>query len=196
MPWKNGLGTTAEIAIDPPGADLGSRFRWRLSIATVQGSGPFSTFSGYERTIMLIEGRGMDLAVGSASPRRLDRPFEPFVFPGDAPVECSLIDGPVRDFNLMVDRSLLHSHTEVWQLGSLPRAIAPSPGDRIVHCFDGTIDLTMDAARWSCRLGPDDTAIVPRGEPGNSGGQMSAVASGRATIAVIVLTVRADIKTP
>src|SRR5215510_3780263 len=35
MPWKNGAGTTTEIAIDPPEADVAGRFRWRLSIADV-----------------------------------------------------------------------------------------------------------------------------------------------------------------
>ena len=39
---KNGFGTTTEIAIDPPGAGVGGRFRWRLSIADVERSGPFS----------------------------------------------------------------------------------------------------------------------------------------------------------
>src|SRR5262249_61844367 len=63
MPWKNGGGTTTEIAIDPPDADVGGRFRWRPSIAEREGSGAFSAFVGYERTIMVIAGQGMDLSV-------------------------------------------------------------------------------------------------------------------------------------
>ena len=83
MPWKNGFGTTTEIAIDPPTADVGGRFRWRLSIADVERSGPFSAFPGYERTIMVIAGNGMDLAIGDRPAQRLDRLFEPFAFSGE-----------------------------------------------------------------------------------------------------------------
>ncbi len=43
MPWKNGGGETAEIAVFPPSADL-SEFGWRISMATVSSDGPFSAF--------------------------------------------------------------------------------------------------------------------------------------------------------
>jgi environmental stress-induced protein Ves len=188
MPWKNGLGTTTEIAIDPPGAELADRFRWRLSIASVLSSGPFSAFPGYERTIMLIEGRGMQLAVGSNSPCRVDRPFEPFLFSGDAPAECRLIDGPIRDFNLMVDRSVLRSRTEVWHLDSMPRPIDLSPADWIIHCFAGQIDLQVGAAPRSHRLSTDTTAVLRRGQFGRDDLQAQVIARGHAIVAAIALT--------
>jgi environmental stress-induced protein Ves len=192
MPWKNGLGTTTEIAIDPPGADLADRFRWRLSIASVQSSGPFSTFPGYERTIMLIEGRGMELVVGSNSPRRFDRPFEPFLFSGDAPAECRLIDGPIRDFNLMVDRSVLRSRTEVWHLDSMPRPIDLSPAGWIIHCFAGQIDLQVGAARRSHRLSTDATAVLRRGQSGGDDLQAEVIARDRSLVAAIALTAHGE----
>ena len=192
MPWKNGLGTTTEIAIDPPGVNLAGRFRWRLSIALVQSSGPFSAFPGYERTIMVIEGRGMELAVGSNSPRRLDRPFEPFLFSGDAPAECRLIDGPIRDFNLMVNRSVLRSRTEVWHLDRMPRLIGLSSADWIIHCLSGAIDLQVGAAGWSCQLSADDTAVFRRGQSSGDELQAEAIARDHAIVAVIALTTQAE----
>jgi hypothetical protein len=36
--------------------------------------------------------------------KRLDRPYEPFPFDGGWKTDCTLIDGPVRDFNLMAAR--------------------------------------------------------------------------------------------
>ena len=48
MPWKNGLGVTAQIAIHPPGATLAD-FTWRISSAEVRGSNPFSNFAGTPR---------------------------------------------------------------------------------------------------------------------------------------------------
>jgi environmental stress-induced protein Ves len=141
---------------------------------------------------MLIEGRGMDLAVGSDSPRRLDRPFEPFLFSGDAPAACQLVDGPIRDFNLMVDRSALRSHTEVWQLDCMPRPIDLSPADCIVHCFAGAMDLQVDAARWSSQLSAADTAVFRRGQSSGDGLRMEAIARDHAIVAAIALTAQAE----
>jgi environmental stress-induced protein Ves len=42
MAWKNGKGTTTEIAVHPANAGLaGAPFEWRVSIADVPESGPF-----------------------------------------------------------------------------------------------------------------------------------------------------------
>ena len=101
MPWKNGGGVTAEIwkATAPDGAML-----WRLSIADVAGDGPFSAFPGIDRWIMVIEGKGMELRISDLGTRRVERPFEPLAFSGDAKTDCRLINGPIRDFNFMVAR--------------------------------------------------------------------------------------------
>jgi environmental stress-induced protein Ves len=77
---------------------------WRLSMAEVARSGPFSDFGGYERTLVLVEGAGMDLAIAGRAPVRLSDPARPFSFDGGAKTDCTLLDGPVRDLNLMVER--------------------------------------------------------------------------------------------
>ena len=59
-PWKNGGGTTQEIACWPPGAGLES-FSWRISIARIARSGPFSAFPGIDRVITLLDGAGVRL---------------------------------------------------------------------------------------------------------------------------------------
>ena len=43
MLWKNGGGSTTEIAVFPPGAGIGA-FDWRVSMASVVGDGAFSAF--------------------------------------------------------------------------------------------------------------------------------------------------------
>ncbi|MGH6960658.1 MAG: HutD/Ves family protein, partial [Dongiaceae bacterium] len=187
MPWKNGFGTTTEIAIDPPDAAVGGRFRWRLSIADVERSGPFSAFPGYERTIMVIAGRGMDLAVGDRPMRRLDRPFEAFVFSGDSSAECRLLEGPIRDFNLMVERSSLRSRLEVLYLDAASRLFDVPFGDMIIHCFDGAIDFAMRAGAPAGTLRTNCTAILSRASSTHDGLQLAAAAGGRATAAIIEL---------
>ncbi len=107
MPWKNGLGVTLEIARDESGAEDVDRssgdFAWRLSIADVATDGPFSRFVKIDRHLLLIEGRGVRLAIDGTS-RTLDRLYQPIAFAGESTTFCTLLDGPVRDFNVMVDR--------------------------------------------------------------------------------------------
>ena len=187
MPWKNGFGTTTEIAIDPPTADVGGRFRWRLSVADVERSGPFSAFPGYERTIMVIAGNGMDLTIGDRPARRLDRLYEPFAFSGDSAAECRLLDGPIRDFNLMVERSSLRSHLEILNLDATPRLCDLASGDRIVHCFDGIVELAVRAGVPAGTLQPNCTAILSRATGARDELRLAAAAGRRARAAIIDL---------
>ncbi|HEV7980797.1 HutD family protein [Amycolatopsis sp.] len=57
VPWKNGGGVTREVA------GGFSDFGWRVSVADVSTSGPFSVFPGVDRTIMGVEGSGMVLSL-------------------------------------------------------------------------------------------------------------------------------------
>ncbi len=52
---------------------------------------------------MLIAGAGMRLD-GDGHAAELRTPFEPYAFSGDDGVACTLVAGPVRDFNLMLRR--------------------------------------------------------------------------------------------
>ncbi|WP_344566156.1 HutD/Ves family protein [Streptomyces axinellae] len=54
MPWKNGSGSTREVAAQPVGSRLAD-FDWRVSVADVGGDGPFSPFPGVDRVITLID---------------------------------------------------------------------------------------------------------------------------------------------
>ena len=98
MPWKNGGGSTEEITRDA-GQGL-EGFGWRLSIADIGESGGFSRFDGYQRIITVLQGAGMNLTVDGERTRAL-LPFDAFAFEGQSHVSCTLIDGPIRDFNLI-----------------------------------------------------------------------------------------------
>src|ERR1700736_1925717 len=58
MPWRNGLGTSLEIAAEPGGDGAA----WRFGIAAIERSCPFSLYPGYDRTILLLQGRGLVLS--------------------------------------------------------------------------------------------------------------------------------------
>lgn len=105
MVWKNGGGITTEIARSPAAGDA---FDWRISIAEIAQDGDFSIFPEVDRELMLLDGGGVELLIGSDAPVVLDTRYRKHAFPGEAPVSCRLIDGPTRDFNVMVRRGRLH----------------------------------------------------------------------------------------
>ncbi|MDR6534365.1 HutD family protein [Variovorax soli] len=112
-PWKNGGGTTREIACWPAGAGL-SDFGWRVSIATIAAAGPFSVFAGVDRSIMLLDGEGVRLRSRDGRiDHRLDVPHRPFAFPGDVEIDCTLQDGASSDFNVMTRRGQWRAEVRV-----------------------------------------------------------------------------------
>jgi environmental stress-induced protein Ves len=101
VPWKNGGGTTREVAVWPPGAGFDT-FDWRVSIAEVTSAGPFSIFGGIDRTMAILRGR---LALRFAGRTvELDASSEPLSFAGDVACDGLPLDGPVTDLNVMVRR--------------------------------------------------------------------------------------------
>lgn len=123
-PWKNGGGSTREIACWPPGASMAD-FDWRVSIATIAASGPFSVFEGVDRHIMLLEGDGVRL---QSADGQIDHPLatahQPFAFSGDAAVHCKLLGGPSSDFNVMTRRGRWRAELRVIEHAT-PIASAP-----------------------------------------------------------------------
>lgn len=106
MPWKNGGGSTLELARSPEDAGLND-FDWRISIATVAASGLFSIFPGVDRTIVLLSGEGMDLRSARGEiDHALVAAGVPFSFPGDIAIDARLRKGISRDFNVMLRRPL------------------------------------------------------------------------------------------
>ena len=110
MPWKNGGGTTAEVAVFPPDAGMND-FVWRVSIADVRDAGPFSDFRRVDRILSVLEGE-LALAVDDAPERRLTAADAPLFFPADVPTWGGPIDGEVRDLNVMVRRHLCRAGVE------------------------------------------------------------------------------------
>jgi uncharacterized protein len=104
MRWRNGAGETAEIARSPADASLDD-FDWRISTAEIGVSGPFSVFPAIDRTLLVLSGAGLDLAVGDSPILRLHKDSDPYGFHGDTPTMASLVDGPIRDFNVMTRRN-------------------------------------------------------------------------------------------
>ncbi|OCJ12988.1 HutD-family protein [Rhizobium sp. AC44/96] len=138
MPWKNGGGETVEIAVSPPEAAL-SDFDWRISMATVATDGPFSIFTGIDRTLSILEGDGMALAIDGAEPQVLTTASEPLPFPADVAVSATLPGGPITDLNVMTRRARLRHRVERTKVDG--RLSVETAGTWLVLCQQGTLSL-------------------------------------------------------
>ena len=97
QPWRNGGGKTRELLAWPSAEDC----RLRIALAEIEQDGPFSTYEGVERWIVVISGVGIELIFREQVIVLLGGD-EPLCFDGaDAP-DCRLIEGATRDLNLMV----------------------------------------------------------------------------------------------
>lgn len=155
VPWKNGGGTTREIAAGPPGASLDA-FAWRLSVAEVSADGAFSAFAGVDRVLVLLDGVGMRLTEGGGRMHVLDQPLAMARFAGETPIHANLLDGPTRDFNVMVRRGRARASMEVRRGASCE--IGAEHDLTFVHCVSGGLAVDADGTT----LGPGDTLRTDR----------------------------------
>ena len=97
QPWRNGGGVTRELLRWPDADD----WTLRLSVADIDREGPFSAFPGVRRWIVALTGLGMEL--GDPFNFRIEPGMPPYRFQGEYAPMCTLIDGPTRDLNLMIN---------------------------------------------------------------------------------------------
>lgn len=110
-PWRNGGGLSRELVTWPTEGD----WRWRVSVAEVVASGPFSYFEGITRWFAVLKGNGVvltvrtpsDSAEAGACEHRLTVADPALCFDGGATTHCDVLDGSTQDFNLMVRNDCL-----------------------------------------------------------------------------------------
>ena len=102
QPWRNGGGETREITIEPVGADMGDCL-WRISLATIAASGPFSCFAGMDRTLVALSGGPLSLRIGQESAAVV--PHVPIHFAGETAVEAAILGSPAIVLNIMTRRA-------------------------------------------------------------------------------------------
>jgi uncharacterized protein len=141
MPWKNGGGETAEIAVFPHGAGLDA-FGWRLSMARVAADGPFSCFPGIERTLTVLEGAGFCLTVDDVA-HLLTPESAPLWFPGDASASAALLGGVVTDLNVMTRRGAFRHEVRRVVLAA-GEQVSVSGGFGFVLCLSGGFEALGD----------------------------------------------------
>ena len=149
MPWRNGGGVTTEVAAFPEGAGLAD-FDWRVSIARIDGDGPFSLFPGIDRTLALLSGGPVTLT-GRDWQKTLSPGSDPIAFDGGDSVEA-LVAAPSTDLNVMSRRGRC---THRLEMVALPCTLI---GEALVIAAGGGIVCNGSA------LHPLDAVLVEEGE--------------------------------
>lgn len=145
-PWKNGGGSTTEIAIAPPGAGLDD-FDWRISLATISEDGPFSVFPGIDRTLALVEGPGVTLDIVGGKRVFLCDDDPLIEFSGESEIKATLHGGATLDFNVMTRRARCHHRLGRRALSGISE-FAPRGDLTVLFLVEGdSLSVSSDAER-------------------------------------------------
>jgi uncharacterized protein len=156
-PWKNAGGITHEAIRVPPGD---GPFLWRVSVAHIDASGPFSDFAGYDRKMVLLRGGGVSLKFDNGERRVLKEIGDLAEFDGAQPAHCELLKGPCVDLNVMVSKSV-RAEASIERLGE-GRWVEASNSESIL-IFSIEEALMMDAGAGRETLEPWDLAVLSGG---------------------------------
>jgi environmental stress-induced protein Ves len=137
-PWKNGGGVTHEAVRVP---ESGDPFRWRISVAEVGASGPFSDFGGYHRIMVLLHGTGVRLQFAGAAPTCLGKPGDLVEFDGGIATHCELLDGACTDLNLIVAKTIGAVSARVVQSASTVAEPIAAEATVVVFVVAGSVSL-------------------------------------------------------
>jgi environmental stress-induced protein Ves len=175
VPWKNGGGVTHEAVRVPASGDP---FEWRVSVACIDASGPFSEFADHDRKMVLLEGRGLVLRFGDGTSTTLSAVGDLAEFDGAMPTHGELIDGSCMDLNLMV---LKGTAASAQVLRATRHDIDAFGGVALVFPIDRGVTL-VTAEGESASIAPGDLAVLCEGA-----GQVETPAGGVASMFVAVL---------
>jgi len=163
--WKNGGGITHEMIRMPA---TGNPFLWRVSIAQIDASGPFSNFTGYARKMVLLRGAGLRLSFAAGPDRHLGDIGDMTEFDGAVATQCELMNGPCTDLNLMVSASVTGVRAWVERLLE-PRPLRPAfQGAVLAFAICGIVCVELEDGETT-RLQAWDLAVMSPDERGSIG---------------------------
>ncbi|MBN6513999.1 HutD family protein [Acinetobacter pittii] len=154
MLWKNGAGFTLEIARSQGEAD----FDWRISMADVTTSGPFSLFPNKQRIISVLDGQGMVLHEDDLPAKTLNQ-GDIFAFHGESQVQSKLVDGAIRDLNLIYDPAKFHARFQ--RLNDTAKQIFISSAD-LIFIFNQGAETEVNVDDHSFQIAATETLKIEK----------------------------------
>jgi environmental stress-induced protein Ves len=158
VPWKNGAGLTREILRVPADA---TAFDWRLSLATIDRAGPFSAFDGYERSLVLVRGAGIELDFGLHGLAKLSAPGQMASFDGGWQTTCALLDGPSTDLNLIVSKERAAARDRVTRVATTEVIQTSGWAETLVCCISGSVEIRNSAGNTEILAAVDIARCFP-----------------------------------
>lgn len=161
-PWKNGGGVTREAIRVPAHGDS---FDWRVSVAEIGTSGPFSDFAGYNRFMVLLKGGGVVLTLSDGSAQRVRELREVGdlqEFDGGLATRCELVRGPCVDLNLMVSKKLCGVRARVEPLQGARSFVLGGRESMLVFPLDAGVEIAC--GETTDQLGAWDLAVLSGSE--------------------------------
>jgi len=130
-PWKNGGGTTVDIAFED---DV-----WRFGRTPIVKPGPFSDYTGFDRVQVLVSGSGLVLETPTGE-IDVRQPFRPVRFTGETPIVSRLEAGPVEVVNLIGRRARVKIDMVVLDEG---RTLHVEPGTHFAYTPHGEATVAV-----------------------------------------------------
>ncbi len=143
VPWKNGLGFTRELFMDPAGSDFKTEpFLFRVSSAKIVSAGDFSLFPDHDRLLMILNGN-LRLKHGNDDWIELKR-LTWHQFAGADQSKCELInDEAVEDLNVIYDKKLCSANAQILRSSSSVEVFVGS----FLFLLEGECDPSMELSR-------------------------------------------------
>ena len=154
VPWRNGGGTTLELATSAQAE--GPQPGWRVSIADVTADGPFSGFPGCERTSVLVEGGPLLLDFADGERRALDAPLAGCRYAGDRSVGASLpASTAARLLNVICDRARWQAEVIPFRPQGESLRHLSAAATLVLVCLEGDLDVDLrpPGSGWSLLAG-------------------------------------------
>ena len=170
-PWGSNSGRAKDLATGPAGSSGASG--WRLSAATIEKSGPFTSFAGMDRITVPVEGELLLLNVDGTE-HAMER-LRPLRYPGDVPVQASLPTGAVTVLNTFADRNSFGAAVMVVEL-SKKNSPSLGPGQFLV-LLQGSAKAVLDGGGRTEDLGLLDAVAGSEDRPQVLGRGFAAVVS-------------------
>jgi uncharacterized protein len=153
---------TRVLAQDPADAAYDD-FSWRVSLADIARSGPFSSFPGVQRQFVALGERRLTLTV-DGRPYALNR-FDTISFPGEAQTSCDLPAGaPASALNVMARLGSVAAEVAVLNGALGVELAAPAHGVLLVVALEEGAVVDAVAELRPFELGRFDSVWCRDGE--------------------------------
>lgn len=177
--WKNGLGTTDEIAIYPPEKDFKKdEFFWRLSINTIQRDCNFSLFPGYKCTTIILptEAKKSSCLISHGETATKVHSLFPYTWQGEWKTSCKVKNPPIQTLQFMLKQEAGKVQTRVEKIGSYETDLQGDVDSgknmlfgafALVYVVEGQINVLLDenhAHVQSFDLKAGETLMMERDE--------------------------------